>query len=78
MGKIYHSADKEVLVNFEKMVQFVKATVNGETPLYWETEKTPKVHHTLKIVGEDFEKRVLDSKTDCLILVTHPVKEKNR
>jgi len=29
-------------------------------------------------VGEDFEKRVLSSKKDSLILIEHPLKEKNR
>jgi len=47
-------------------------------PLYWETEKVPKKKYTQKVVGEDFEKRVLESKKDVVLLITHPVKEKNR
>lgn len=30
------------------------------------------------MVGEDFEKRVLESKKDVVLLITHPVKSKNR
>jgi len=30
------------------------------------------------VVGEDFEKRVLESKKDVVLLITHPVKSKNR
>jgi hypothetical protein len=29
-------------------------------------------------VGEDFEKRVIDSDRDALVLVYHPISEKNR
>jgi hypothetical protein len=47
-------------------------------PLYWETEKVPKKKYTQKVVGEDYEKRVLESKKDVVLLITHPVKEKNR
>lgn len=30
------------------------------------------------MVGEDFEKRVFDSKKDALVLIYHPLEEKNR
>ena len=56
----------------------MKATINNEEPLYWESEKIPKVTHSLKVAGEDFEKRILESKKDALVLVSHPIKEKNR
>lgn len=38
----------------------------------------PKQKYTKKIVGEDFDKRIMESKKDALVLVYHPVKEKNR
>jgi len=32
----------------------------------------------VKVVGEDFEKKVLKSKQDTLLLIYHPEKSKNR
>ena len=78
MPKMHHTDDKEILTNPDKLVDFVKSAVLGQPPLYWETEKVPKTKHSLKVVGEDFEKRVFDTKKDVLLLVHHPIKEKNR
>lgn len=37
----------------------------------------PKERFSQKVVGEDFEKRLLDSKKDAILLIQHPIKEKN-
>ena len=42
MSKMYHTADYETLTNKEKILQFVKASINGELPYYWETDNIPK------------------------------------
>ena len=78
MSRMYQTADVETLTDPDKLVNFVKSAVLGQLPLYWETEKVPKHKYSLKVVGEDFEKRVLDSKKDALVLISHPIKEKNR
>ena len=78
MGRMYHTADRETLTNPEKIENFVKEAVLQQLKPYWETEKTPKVKHSLKVTGEDLEKRILDSKKDALLLILHPTKEKNR
>jgi hypothetical protein len=46
--------------------------------LYWETDKIKKERYTEKVVGEDIDKRILESKPDALLLITHPIQEKNR
>ncbi len=66
------------LTDAEKIVNFVKASVNGENKVYWDTTPIPKTKYSQKIVGEDFDKRILESKRDALVLVYHPIKEKNR
>jgi len=75
---MHHTSDPETLTDPEKLVDFVKSAVLGQLPNYWETDKTPKQKYSIKIVGEDFEKRIVDSKKDALVLVYHPLKEKNR
>jgi hypothetical protein len=78
MPKMYHSDDPEVLTNFQQMSMFVRGAINEQLPLYWESEKIPTQWYSQKVVGEDFEKRIMESKKDCMVLVYHPVKEKNR
>ena len=78
MSRMYHTEDLSVLTNYEKLTQFVKSSTIGELPLYWESAKVPRSYYSQKIVGEDFDRRVLDSKKDAFILVYHPSKEKNR
>ena len=52
--------------------------MNGERPLYWESEKPKVDKYSQKVVGEDFEKVVIDSEKDALVLIYHPLSEKNR
>lgn len=77
MPRMHHTADRETLTDPEKLVEFVKSAVLNQLPLYWETEKVPKQKHSQKVVGEDFEKRIMETKKDALVLVHHPLKEKN-
>ena len=73
MPRMYHTADKATLTDPEKLTEFVKAAVLGQLPLYWESERVPKAKHSQKVVGEDFEKRVLESNKDAVLLVRHQV-----
>lgn len=77
MPRMHQTDDKAVLTDAEKLAEFVKSAVLSQLPLYWETEKVPKEKHTQKVVGEDFEKRVIQSKRDSVVLIEHPVKAKN-
>ena len=78
MPRMHHTSDKSILTDPEKLTDFVKSAVLGQLPLYWESEKVPKQKYSLKVVGEDFYKRILSSKKDTLVLIQHPIKEKNR
>ena len=78
MPKMYHTDSIDVLVNDEKLLEFVKASIREENKLWWESEKIPSQRHSLKVVGEDFEKRILESKKDFIVLMYHPNKNKNR
>ena len=79
MPKMYHTSDFDgVISDPDKLVAFVKGAVEGALPLYWETERLPKLKHSQKVCGEDLEKRVLENPaSDALLLVSHPVKAKN-
>ena len=78
MSKLYREDNLEILINPTKLTAFVDQVLNGERPLYWESEKEKKEKFSQKLVGEDFEKRVIDSDKDALVLIYHPITEKNR
>jgi hypothetical protein len=53
--------------------EFIDKSLSGEIPLYFKSERDKWGHkHSDKIVGEDFEKRVIDTKRDALVLIYHP------
>lgn len=60
MSKLYREDNLDVLINPTKLTAFVDQVINGERPLYWESEKGKKQKFSQKLVGEDFEKRVID------------------
>lgn len=78
MSKMFHTKDLHTLLDPEQIDKFVRESLNGSLPLYWETEKIPKKKYSLKVVGEDFDKRIFENKKDSLVLIYHPIKEKNR
>ena len=61
MPKMYHTQQLETLLNPSKLVDWLKAAINGEEKLYWETENIPKQRYSEKLVGEDFDKRILET-----------------
>lgn len=61
MSKLYKEDSIEVLKNPLKLGQFVSEVLNGEKPLYWESLKSRPTKHSIKVVGQEFEKRVIDS-----------------
>lgn len=78
MSKLYKEDSIEVLKNPVKLGQFVSEVLNGERPLYWESLKPTPTKHSIKVVGQEFEKRVIDSSQDALLLIYHPLSHKNR
>lgn len=42
MGKMYATEDYSTLTNYEKMVDFVKQSINGELKYFWDTELIPR------------------------------------
>lgn len=57
---------------------FVTEVLNGEHPYYWHSTKPGRKRNSIKVCGEDFEKRITNSYEDTLLLVYHPDKAKNR
>ena len=78
MSKMYYLEDKSKLFDSDAICQFVQSSIIGELHLYWEREKLPKQKYSEKIVGEDFEKRILESGKNAIVLFYHPIKDKNR
>ena len=78
MSRMFLEDNIDSLKNPTKLTAFVNEVLNGERPLYWESEKSKIQKFSEKIVGEDFEKRVIDQDRDSLVLIYHPVNEKNR
>ena len=79
MTKNYRTKNLNILRNPEKFVQFVKSCINGEEKHYWESDPSTTKKFSEKLVGEDFDVRVLKNKSrDALVLFTHPIEEKNR
>ena len=71
--KMYYTGDRDTLGNYDKLKEFVSKALDNQLPVYWESEKLPKYRkYSQKVVGEDFEKRVLTSEKDTLLLVAHP------
>ena len=61
------------------LLDFMGKSQSGERELYFrnETDKWSN-KHSAKLVGEEFEKRVIETKRDALVLIFHPLAEKNR
>jgi hypothetical protein len=67
------------LTSSEGILSFVNKCVSGEMPLHYKSENDKWSHKfSSKLVGEEFEKRVIETKRDALVLISHPLKEKNR
>lgn len=64
--------------NPEKLCQFVSEVLNGEKPLFFDSMKPKPTKYSIKVVGQEFEKRVIDSEQDALLLIYHPLSHKNR
>lgn len=78
MTRMYRENDLTVIKDSAKLAQFVTEALNGKRELYWESEKVKPQKYSDKVVGNEFERRVLESKRDSLILIYHPLAEKNR
>jgi hypothetical protein len=76
----YHlEKDMDKLMTSQGILAFVNKCVNGELPLHYKSETDKWSHkHSSKLVGEEFEKRVIETKRDALVFISHPLKEKNR
>ena len=68
----------EVLKSPKKLAQFINEVLNGERSLYWESLRVKPTKFSERVVGEDFEKKVIESDKDVLLLVHHPLNHKNR
>ena len=78
MNKVYRETNLDAIRSPDGLLKFLTEVSIGERPLYFKSLKPVKEKHSTKIVGVDFEKRIFDSKRDALILVYHPLAEKNR
>jgi len=66
------------LTSAKGLLDFINNSQMG-SPLHYRsvTDKWSN-KHSAKIVGEEFEKRVVETKKDALVLIYHPMSEKNR
>ncbi len=78
MTKMHRTDDKSDLITAQGIVDYINMVLLGEEDLFWESECLPKRKYSEKIVGEDFQKKVLESKNDVAVFVAHPLKRKNR
>jgi hypothetical protein len=78
MVPLWHSDEVEVLEDPQRLEEFVSEVREGKRGLSFQSQKPVSEKHSQKLVGDDFEKRVLNADTDTLVLVYHPVAEKNR
>jgi len=76
----YHlEKDVDKLMTSEGILAFVDKCAAGEMPLHYKSEPDKWSHKfSNKLVGEEFEKRVIETKRDALVFISHPIKEKNR
>ena len=51
MSRMYREDNLESLKNPTKLTAFVNEVLNGERPLYWESEKSKTQKYSKKIVG---------------------------
>ena len=67
------------LITSDGILTFVNKCLSKEMPLHFKSENDKWSHkYSNKLVGEEFEKRVIETKRDALVLISHPIKEKNR
>lgn len=76
--KQYKDSGEQVLGTVEGLDNFVAEVLNGQRKEYWTS--TPDCHDraSVKVVGDDFEKQVIDRDVDTLMLIYHPQRDKNR
>lgn len=78
MQRMHAINDVNVLTDSDKLLNFVTEAYYNRLPLAWIGEKEKKIKHSTKIIGQTFEKLVFDGRRDALVMVYHPVAEKNR
>lgn len=50
----------------------------GQRPYFWLSERSKTAKNSHKAVGDSFKARVFDTSRDVIVLVYHPLAEKNR
>jgi len=56
----------------------VTSVLDSKIKPQFQSQNEKHQKHSAKLVGQDFEKRVIDSEEDALVLIYHPLSEKNR
>ena len=70
--------DLTKILDSNKLLDFTTDAFHNKLPLAWLGEKEKQKKYSTKVIGQTFEKLVFDGRRDALVLVYHPVKEKNR
>jgi hypothetical protein len=76
--EIYSEADFGVISDPKKLLKFVSEATTATRPLHSSSTELPLKRFSERIYGTTFDKQVLDGKRDALIMIEHPIKEKNR
>jgi hypothetical protein len=71
-----HSFKGEITA--EHITQFIEAAQKNKLKPFFESEEIPEQLNSERVVGEDFKKKVLQSKHDCVVYLEHPNPNENR
>ena len=62
----------------ESLKFLIEQAQNNNLKPFFESDDIPEETYAERVVGEDFKKRVLQSKQDCLVFVEHPIHKENK
>lgn len=74
----YVQKDLDKLTDPDHLSEFVDSILAQKIKPQFQSQTEKRQKHSAKLVGLDFEKRVIESEQDALVLIYHPSSEKNR
>ena len=78
MQRMHIETDLAKILDSSKLLDFTTEAYHNRLPLAWLGEKEKQKKHSTKVIGQTFEKLVFDGRRDALMLIYHPIAEKNR
>ena len=65
-------------LNEKTLTEFITQVSKNKLKPYFESEIPVPIKYAERVVGEDFKKKILKSKHDCVLLLENPVEKENR